>query len=230
MSKINPANSDLTNEIIKEFSNVKNKKTEQEDKVYVNEVSKKWNMNDKIIELYGKNIEKDQKLKGKYAVILVSILGIQLLMLNIIFILVGCGILTYSETTFNIFITGGIAEIFVLVRIIVKYLFKDNLSNALNIILENNNKAKYKKNTETDKRWKINVFSITKNILKKFIKSIDNVTRIIYNNIIEREVMVMLHIIKKLVRLYRKRKLAKTLQQRARHNLQVATDFYYDRD
>lgn len=48
----------------------------------------------------------------------------------------------YSDTTFNIFITGGIAEIFVLVRIIVKYLFKDNLTNALNIILENNNPAK----------------------------------------------------------------------------------------
>ena len=92
----------------------------------LSEFDNKWNMNNKIIELFENNIEKDQKLRFVYAIILVVILG-------------------YSDTTFNLFVTGGIAEVFVLVRVIVKYLFKDNLTNALNIILENNNKSKYKK-------------------------------------------------------------------------------------
>ena len=59
--------------------------------------------------------------------------------------------LIYSDSTFNIFITGGIAEVFVLVRVIVKYLFKDNLTNALNIILENNNQVKYHKKNNKNK-------------------------------------------------------------------------------
>ena len=109
------------------------------------EFDNKWNMNNKIIELFANNIEKDQSLKGKYAIILIIILVIQLIALFVIFILKGCNVLSYSDTTFNIFITGGIAEVFVLVRVIVKYLFTDNLTSALNIILENNNKTYSKK-------------------------------------------------------------------------------------
>ena len=108
----------------------------------INEINKKWDMNDRIIDLFTENIEKDQKLRQKYAVILMIILSIELLSLIVIFILKGLGILNYSDSTLNLFITGGIAEVFVLVRVIVKYLFKDNLTNALNIILENNNPIK----------------------------------------------------------------------------------------
>lgn len=110
--------------------------------VPIDEVQKKWLMNDKIVDLFAQNIEKDQKLREKYAIILVTMLGITLIALITIFILVGCGILNYSDTTFNIFVTGGIAEIFALVSVIVKYLFKDNLTQALTIILENNNQQK----------------------------------------------------------------------------------------
>ena len=119
--------------------------TEDEETKPIDEVSKKWNMNDRIIGLFANNIEKDQSLKEKYAIILIIILVIQLVALIVVFILKGCGVLIYSDSTFNIFITGGIAEVFVLVRVIVKYLFKDNLTSALNIILENNNKIKQKK-------------------------------------------------------------------------------------
>jgi len=122
---------------------------------YVNEVLKKWDMNEKILKLFEDNIEKDQELKEKYAVILIVMLGIELIALLVIFILRGCKILEYTDSTFNIFISGGIAEIFVLVKVIVEYLFKDNLTNALNIILENNNhiknKSSKKNNKPTDK-------------------------------------------------------------------------------
>ena len=108
----------------------------------INEINKKWDMNDRIVDLFIKNILKDQNLRQKYAVILIIILSIELIALILIFILKGLNILNYSDSTFNLFITGGIAEVFVLVRVIVKYLFKDNLTKALNIILENNNPIK----------------------------------------------------------------------------------------
>lgn len=118
----------------------------------INEINKKWDMNDKIVDLFTDNIYKDQKLRQKYAVILIRILSFELVALIFIFIFKGLGFLNYSDSTFNLFITGGIAEVFVLVRVIVKYLFKDNLTNALNIILENNNPIKrYAKNNNYSK-------------------------------------------------------------------------------
>ena len=118
----------------------------------INEINKKWDMNDKIVDLFTDNIYKDQKLRQKYAVILIIILSFELFALTVIFILKGLEILNYSDSSFNLFITGGIAEIYVLVRVIVKYLFKDNLTNALNIILENNKPIKrYTKNNEYSK-------------------------------------------------------------------------------
>ncbi len=157
MSKKEPAiktNEDYKLLILDSFEK---KQEEKESKPQrLSEFDNKWNMNNKIISLFETNIEKDQKLRFVYAIILVSILGIELLALITIFILVGCEVLKYSDIAFNLFITGGIAEVFVLVRVIVKYLFKDNLTNALNIILENNNKSRYKnnkkKNKITDKR------------------------------------------------------------------------------
>lgn len=122
--------------------------SDSEDTKPIDEVSKKWNMNDKILELFSDTIERDQELKEKYAIILIVILCIQLIALITVFILKGCELLTYSDTTFNIFISGGIAEVFILVRVIVKYLFKDNLTNALNTILENNNKIRQTKNSK----------------------------------------------------------------------------------
>ena len=148
MKNKNPAieaNEEYKKEILKNFED-KPKKLEADKKQHISGFTNIWNMNNKIVELFAKNIEKDQKLRFVYAIILVVILGVELIALITIFILSGCGVLTYSDATFNLFITGGIAEVFVLVRVIVKYLFKDSLTNALNIILDNNNKVKYKKN------------------------------------------------------------------------------------
>lgn len=133
---------EMKKSILKKFKN--SEKIQPEKNQKLSEIDNKWNMYNKILKLYIENMEKDQELKGKYATILIIILAFMLIALIIIFILKGCGILEYSDTTFNIFITAGIAEVFVLVRIIVEYLFKDNLTNALNIILTNN-KSNYKK-------------------------------------------------------------------------------------
>ena len=114
----------------------------------VDEIQKKWDMNDKIVDLFTGNIGRDQKLREKYAIILIKMLAFMLVALIVIFVLTGCGVLKYSDTTFNIFITGGIAEIFILVRVIVKYLFKDNLTDALTIILKRSNELRYNKKTQ----------------------------------------------------------------------------------
>lgn len=136
-------NEDYKKEVLNKITNIKEEpklnKTQN-----VSELDNKWKMNNKIIELFVKNIEKDQKLRSIYAIILVVILGLELMALITIFILAGCKVLTYTDATFNLFITGGIAEVFVLVRLIVKYLFKDNLTEALKIIITtNNNKKSY---------------------------------------------------------------------------------------
>ena len=60
----------------------------------------------------------------------------------------GREVLNFSDSTFNIFISGGIAEIFVLVKTIVQYLFKDDLSELLKIILKANN-YKFKDNNDS---------------------------------------------------------------------------------
>lgn len=149
MSKKNPAKETKDYmSIITMFNKHNEIIDEPNDNKPVDELSKKWSMNDKILDLFSSNIERDQDLKEKYAIILIVILVIQLIALITVFILKGCGVLEYSDSTFNIFVTGGIAEVFVLVRVIVKYLFKDNLTNALNIILENNNKVNYKLNNK----------------------------------------------------------------------------------
>lgn len=151
MSKKNPARENKDMSIILKMFDKNNEIIDNEDNNRpIDEVSKKWTMNEKILDLFADNIERDQNLKEKYAIILIIILAIQLLALITIFILKGCNVLTYSDSTFNLFITGGIAEVFVLVRVIVKYLFKDNLTNALNIILENNNKRNFKNNKKVN--------------------------------------------------------------------------------
>lgn len=148
MSNNTPAKTDFTEEVLSKFAKPKaiEEKTES---VYVNEFTKKWYTNDAITNLFRDKIKKDTDLKGKYAIILIVILIFQLVILNILFILKGRGVLVFSDTTFNIFITGGIAEIFILVKTIVKYLFSDDLTELLKIILKANN-YKFKDNKEND--------------------------------------------------------------------------------
>lgn len=110
----------------------------------------KWGANNKIIDLYSKNATKDRELKDKYAKIFVLLLGIQLLVVCVVFILVGANVLKYDKFTLNIFISGSLLEIFAIVTIIVKYLFSDNLSEPLKIILKSSNseRMEFDKNIE----------------------------------------------------------------------------------
>ncbi len=64
----------------------------------------------------------DMKLKKLYVYVLLNLLVFQLLTVNVIF------------TTFNIFISGALIEVIVLVTIVVKYLFADNIKENLKTV------------------------------------------------------------------------------------------------
>jgi hypothetical protein len=121
----------------------------------IDETTEKWNLNSKMMDLFEAKINSDTNLKSRYAIWLISLLIINIILLNVWFLLKGLGILNFSDHTFNIFVTGGLAEQFVLVRIIVKYLFNDNLTELLKLILDRTNQGErrnnnnYKKNSRS---------------------------------------------------------------------------------
>lgn len=145
----------IDTEEFKELISKSKKDNLQKDKKKQSQFFNIWEVNNKVVKLFEENAKEDRELRRKYAKYLIIILAIELVFLNIIFILFGCGVLKYSEIVFDLFITGGIAEIFVLIKTIIKHLFKDNLTDALNTILETNNKKPnyYTKNKKkkTDK-------------------------------------------------------------------------------
>lgn len=154
-------NKDIDNYILKIFNTNSSKKKEINDfnnkeraENTIDETSEKWNLNSKITNLFETKIESDTKLKRRYAMALIILLIITIVALNVWFVMKGLGILNFSDTTFNLFITGGLAEIFVLIKIIVKYLFDDNLTELLKLILDRNNQENKSKNNNFKKNNK----------------------------------------------------------------------------
>lgn len=102
------------------------------------ETARRTEMDSQVINAFCEVIQKDTKLKFIYGAILIFLLGLQLIALNVVFILYGLNILKYSENIFQLFLVGTLGEIIALVTVIVKYLFKDNITKALDNILEKN--------------------------------------------------------------------------------------------
>jgi len=151
----NPAEELDVKKLIDEMLNSSNEIKEVEEKEEtkpIDEAKKRWGMNDKLVDLFAEKIEVEKKLKQKYAVYLIWILIGQLLLLNIWFCLKGFNIIKFSDTAFNIFITGGLAEVFLLIRVIVKYLFNDNLTELLKILVRTNNNTQHNKETKSLKK------------------------------------------------------------------------------
>lgn len=113
-------------------------KEEFDTTVTFDEARQRYELDSKVINTFIKNAEEDRKLKHTYASKLMNVFCIQLIMYNFIFILVGLKILHFESSTLNIFITGGVVEIIVIIKIIVSYLFKDNVTEALKNVLEKN--------------------------------------------------------------------------------------------
>lgn len=74
----------------------------------------------------------DTGLKKIYAVWMLVILGVQLILLNAIFILVGYHVLVFDDTSYlKMFMGGTLAEVFGVVLVITKYLFSKTGSSAM---------------------------------------------------------------------------------------------------
>lgn len=125
---------DTDNENIKEVKET-NEKNENEMDLTAFITKNKWQVYKEIANIFTERSKHDNALKEKYSKLLIKILVGQLLLMNGIFIARGLNFLEFQDTTFNIFISATIAEVFALVTIIVKYLFTDNLTNLLSNIL-----------------------------------------------------------------------------------------------
>lgn len=101
-----------------------------------------------ICDEYIHSIQKDNQLKGKYGFTLIVILIVQLIIINVVFILVGCGILNYTQFTINLYVSACILEITALITIIVKYLFSNSKNEVNSMVREYINKDDIKSNYE----------------------------------------------------------------------------------
>jgi hypothetical protein len=73
----------------------------------------------------------ERKLRRLYAIGFMIILGIQILMMNILFILIGSKSLDFNTTQFNAFFISMFGEITALVLIITKYLFQQGSDSKI---------------------------------------------------------------------------------------------------
>lgn len=108
----------------------------------VDEIKNNFELQNKVVSSFCENISSDIKIKKKYSVILIIVLAVQFVALDLIFVAVGAGWLKYSDFTLNIFIGAIFLELIGLVAVIVKYLFKDNITESLRIIAHINDKEK----------------------------------------------------------------------------------------
>jgi len=69
------------------------------------------------------NKRSDRRLKKGYAKWIMVILIIQLLIMNIVFILTGFKLLVFDKYVIDIYLTGTLAEVFGIVLVITKNLF-----------------------------------------------------------------------------------------------------------
>lgn len=70
------------------------------------------------------DFEADIDLKKKYAKWLIGVMIVQLLIMNLVFALVGFKMMEYNDFILHLYISGTLLELFGLVLVITKYLFK----------------------------------------------------------------------------------------------------------
>jgi hypothetical protein len=87
-----------------------------------------------IIESWEEQQTQDREMRKKYANWLMYGMGVQVLAINVIFVLIGCRVLTFEPWTANTFIMAVFAEIASLVLLFVKYLFPETSDKILDLI------------------------------------------------------------------------------------------------
>jgi hypothetical protein len=89
-----------------------------------------------IIKAWKDQQAQDRKMRERYANYLIFAMGLQALVMNVIFVLMGCDALTFEPWTARIFIVSVFAEIASMVLIVVKYLFTPSSDKVLQFLRE----------------------------------------------------------------------------------------------
>jgi hypothetical protein len=87
-----------------------------------------------IINAWKQQQTQDREIRRVYANWLMVVMSLQIVVINVIFILIGCGLLKFEQWTANVFITAVFAEISALVLLVVKYLFPATADKILDLI------------------------------------------------------------------------------------------------
>lgn len=87
-----------------------------------------------IVNAWKQQQDQDRKMRKTYANLLMGAMSVQVIAINVIFVLIGCGILKFEPWTTNTFIMATFAEISALVLLVVKYLFPPTTDRILDLI------------------------------------------------------------------------------------------------
>lgn len=87
-----------------------------------------------IVNAWKQQQDQDRKMRKTYANWLMGAMSVQVAAINVIFVLIGCGILKFEPWTANTFIMATFAEISALVLLVVKYLFPPTTDRILDLI------------------------------------------------------------------------------------------------
>ncbi len=87
-----------------------------------------------IVSAWKQQQDQDRKMRKLYANWLMGAMSVQVLAINIIFVLIGCGVLKYEPWTANTFVMATFAEISAFILLVVKYLFPATSDRILELI------------------------------------------------------------------------------------------------
>jgi hypothetical protein len=125
--------SQKTSKLIKEVSEPN--PTSIDDLIRVQEANDKSAVTKQLLTSWAAQQNEERKLRKIYAISIIVVLSLQVVMLNILFILLGNGSLSFSDTQINVFFISVFVEIVSLILIVTKYLFpKKTDSDILSII------------------------------------------------------------------------------------------------
>ena len=77
-----------------------------------------------VVSAWKSQQQEDRQMRKQYATCLMIIMAFQVVVINVVYILMGCGKLTFEPWTAKTFIMSAFAEVAALVLLIVKYLFR----------------------------------------------------------------------------------------------------------
>jgi hypothetical protein len=87
-----------------------------------------------IISAWRQQQTQDRAMRRTYARWLMTVLSVQLVVIHVLFLLIGCRLLSFEPWTANVFIAAVFAEISAMVLLVVKYLFPATTDKILDLI------------------------------------------------------------------------------------------------